>query len=244
MRIAHPERIHPALWRASQLALGGGRRLPSGYEPLDRSLGGGWPIGTLIELLPRQPGIGEVHLIRPALTRLAGADQRIILLNPPYAPSMQCWAAWGLPPDSVAWIQTRCAADASWAAAQVLHYQSSAALLCWLDAVSYTDLLRLHRLALRSAMLAILYRPLGNTAIRQDSPARLRIALQASSAGIQASILKCPGPQKAPRDLTLPWHDHIPDQPEAASMPPAAGTHRSNASRPDAEAGAIGILRP
>jgi protein ImuA len=55
-----PEEIHPAIWRASQLARGDGRSIATGYASLSAELpGGGWPLGALIELLPQHSGIGS-----------------------------------------------------------------------------------------------------------------------------------------------------------------------------------------
>lgn len=46
-----PESIHPALWRASQLARNTTRTVDTGYPALSAELpGGGWPTGTLVEL--------------------------------------------------------------------------------------------------------------------------------------------------------------------------------------------------
>lgn len=226
MRLPYPERIHPTLWRASQLAPGGLRRLPSGYSSLDEALGGGWPLGALIELLPEHAGIGEVHLLCPALAGLADRRRPTLLLNPPYAPSMQCWAAWGLRPDDVVWVRTSSPRDATWAATQILHYQSCAALLCWAHATAYADLLQWHRLARRGSTLVVLYRP--HDTAHQDSPAELRVALRAIPGGLRASFLKYPGPIPSARDLTLYPHDHDLDQPGPAAppgrLPGVAGT--------------------
>jgi len=217
MSSLRPELIHPALWRASQLATERGRRLSSGDDSLDKALGGGWPLGALIELLPEHPGIGEVHLLRAALSALAGRRQHIILLNPPYTPSLQCWTAWGLSPDNLLLVRADSPQDTVWAAAQILHYQSSAALLCWAQAMAYADLLNLHRLARRGATLAVLYRPRHTG--RQDSPASLRIALRATPQGLKILFLKCPGSLPHAHDLALYSDDHALDQPVPAAAP-------------------------
>ncbi|REG45534.1 hypothetical protein B0G80_9141 [Paraburkholderia sp. BL6669N2] len=65
-----PETIHPGLWLGSQLARGVGRSVDTGYAVLSAELpGGGWPIGALVELLVQQPGVGEIRLLQPALSR-------------------------------------------------------------------------------------------------------------------------------------------------------------------------------
>src|SRR3546814_11562112 len=82
-----PQRIHPALWRASQLARMPGRCVDTGFPALSAQLpGGGWPLGNLIELLIQQPGIGEMQLLRPALSDLS--SRSIFLVQPPYAPQI------------------------------------------------------------------------------------------------------------------------------------------------------------
>ncbi|HEX7386229.1 MAG TPA: translesion DNA synthesis-associated protein ImuA [Castellaniella sp.] len=217
MPALHPEHIHPALWRASQLATGHRRRLPSGHVALDEALKGGWPLGTLIELLPAHPGIGEVRLLRPALQTLQDRRQPIILLNPPYLPSAQCWAAWGLCPEDLLLVRADSTEDTTWAAAQILYHQSSAALLCWVQAAPYADLLKLHSLARRGTSLVVLYRSVASS--RRDSPASLRIALQAHPYGVSTLFLKYPGPLPAPVELTLYDHDHALDQPDPAAAP-------------------------
>ena len=66
--LAAPERIHPALWRASQLASSPDLHVDTGYPAMSAELpGGGWPLGNLIEVMIPRAGIGELQLFRPAL---------------------------------------------------------------------------------------------------------------------------------------------------------------------------------
>lgn len=114
-----PESIHPSLWLASQLARGNTRTVPTGYPSLDKELpGGGWPISCLTELLQRQPGIGELRLLRPAL--VARSNRPVALLAPPHAPQALALANWGVPPGQILWVETRHTGDALWAAEQIL----------------------------------------------------------------------------------------------------------------------------
>ena len=123
-----PEALHPSLWRASQLARASTRCVDTGHAALSSQLpGGGWPAGTLVELLQQQPGIGEMRLLRPALQ--ACAERRIVLLQPPHPPQALALAALGLPPSKLLWLRTSRSADALWAAEQVLRSGSCGALL-------------------------------------------------------------------------------------------------------------------
>ena len=46
------EDLHPALWRASQLARADTRCIDTGFTGLSRQLpGGGWPTGCLVDVL-------------------------------------------------------------------------------------------------------------------------------------------------------------------------------------------------
>ena len=64
--------LHPSLWRASQIGGAAQRTTASGFAALDAQLpGGGWPHGTLTELLLAQAGVGELRLLAPALAALA-----------------------------------------------------------------------------------------------------------------------------------------------------------------------------
>lgn len=90
--MASPEALHPSLWRASQLGQGATRCLDTGFAALSAQLpGGGWPSGSLIDLLVQQPGSGELRLLAPALAQLPGLP--IVLLQPPHPPQALALAA-------------------------------------------------------------------------------------------------------------------------------------------------------
>ena len=127
-----PEHIHPALWRATQLAQGSARCVATGHDALSGQLpGGGWPQGALIELLQPHPGIGEVRLLQPALARLDAA-RAIALVQPPHEPHIACWSQWRLDPAQLLWVDPATPEDALWAAEQILRHGTCGALLCWL----------------------------------------------------------------------------------------------------------------
>lgn len=196
-----PESLHPALWRASQLAHASARCVDTGYPTLSSQLpGGGWPTGTLIDLLPQQAGIGELRLLRPALA--AAASRRIVLLQPPHAPQALALAALGLAPSQLVWIRSTRSADTLWAAEQVLRSGSCGALLLWQNHARSESLRRLHLAAQCGETLFFMFRPLA--AAQDASPAPLRLSLRPAAGGLDIGFVKRRGPQRdAPLFLPL-----------------------------------------
>ncbi|HEY0065603.1 MAG TPA: translesion DNA synthesis-associated protein ImuA [Telluria sp.] len=199
--LAAPEDLHPSLWRASQLAHATTRCVDTGHPTLSpQLLGGGWPTGTLIDLLPQQPGIGELRLLSPALAKVA--RRRIVLLQPPHPPQALALAAMGLSPSQLVWIRSSRSSDALWAAEQVLRSGTCGALLFWQSHARGETLRRLHLAAQSGDSLFFMLRPLA--AAQDASPAPLRLALRPAAGGIEIGFVKRRGPQRdAPLFLPL-----------------------------------------
>ncbi|QYY33603.1 translesion DNA synthesis-associated protein ImuA (plasmid) [Cupriavidus pinatubonensis] len=193
MSAPNPETIHPALWRASQMARAAGRTLPTGYPELGSELpGGGWPVGTLIELLARQPGVGELRLLRPAL--LAAAARPVALIQPPHTPQTLALANWGVPTQQLLWIRGRKTADTLWATEQLLRAGTCGAVLLWQQHIRPDSLRRLHLAAQSGEALFCLMRPAA--CARDASPATLRLSISPAAGGIEVTFLKRRGPQQ------------------------------------------------
>jgi protein ImuA len=222
--IASPEDLHPSLWRASQLAHASMRCVDTGHAALSAQLpGGGWPTGTLVDLLLQQPGIGEMRLLRPALA--AAASRRIVLLQPPHPPQALALAALGLAPSQLIWIRSSRSADALWAAEQVLRSGSCGALLFWAQHARGESLRRLHLAAQSGETLFFMLRPLA--AAQDASPAPLRLGLRPAAGGIDIQFVKRRGPQRdAP--LFLPMTPSLLQRHASLDRPlPAPVTARS-----------------
>lgn len=201
--VSELEALHPSLWRASQLGRSYTRTIDTGHTSLSNQLpGGGWPVGTLIDLLVQQPGIGEMRLVAPALVQVA--KRKVVFLQPPHAPQTLSLAGLGLGPDSVLWLRSERAADALWAAEQVLRSGSCGALLFWPGQTSSNSarqqpvradsLRRLHLAAQAGETLFFNFRPL---AAEQDaSPAPLRLSVRPAPGGINVGVVKRAGPQR------------------------------------------------
>jgi cell division inhibitor SulA len=196
----HAEEIHPSLWRASQLARGGRLTLDTGYPALSTELpGGGWPIGALVDLLVQVPGVGEMRLLRPALSSLG--DRHIALVQPPHIPDGLGLNHIGLSLDRLLQIKAPKSADAFWSAEQILRAGSCGALILWAQHAPASSLRRLHLAAQSSEALFIMVRPLASA--QDSSPALLRLALRPSADGLMVDIVKRRGPTRA-ESLSIP----------------------------------------
>jgi protein ImuA len=221
--MTHPETLHPSLWRADQLAHNATRCMDTGFAALSAQLpGGGWPLGTLIDLLLPQHGIGELRLLQPALAALG--KRPIVLLQPPHAPQALALAALGLEPSQLLWVRSGAkASDALWAAEQILRSGCCGALLFWQQQARGETLRRLHLAAQSGETLFCMLRPLA--AAQDASPAPLRLSLKAAAGGVDISFVKRRGPQRdAPLFLPLTpallqRHDTHLDRPTPAEAP-------------------------
>lgn len=224
-----PETLHPSLWRADQLARSTTRCVDTGHPTLSAQLpGGGWPVGTLVDLHVQQPGIGEMRMLAPALRHVA--DRRVVLLQPPHAPQALALAAMGLSPASVLWLRAERTADALWAAEQVLRSASCGALLFWPDQIGKggrqrttrpEHMRRLHLAAQAGETLFFMMRALD--AAVDPSPAPLRLSLRPAAGGIKVGFVKRQGPA---RDdalfLPMPFDAVRPTQPRRHAVPERA----------------------
>ena len=221
------EEIHPSLWRASQLARSRGRVIDTGYPALSAELpGGGWPVGALVDLLVQQAGVGELRLLRPALS---AADKRpIAFVQPPHTPDGLGLSYIGLSLDQVLRVKAQKTADALWSAEQILRAGSCGALIFWAQHAQASSLRRLHLAAQSSETLFIMVRPLA--AAQDSSPALLRLALRPAPDGLTVDIVKRRGPTRT-EPLSIPL------QP----TPVLLSRHARLSRRPLAEVAARGL---
>ena len=209
-----PESLHPALWRAHQLARPRQAVAASGHAELDAQLpGGGWPAGVLSELLLPHAGVGELRLLAPALAALQRQQRSVMWFDPPAAPCAWALSALGIDVRQLVVVHSRAglssaarpllpAADILWALEQALKSGHLGAVLAWLPARLPADALRRLQLAAQAhdgpAFL------LRDAQMRsQPSAAPLRLLL--GSAGpdlLQVTLLKRRGPPLA-QPLTL-----------------------------------------
>jgi len=177
-------------------------RIATGFPALDAALDGGWPTGTLTELLVPWQGGCELGLLSPALSRLtttttetlAGSSNWAMLIAPPfipYAPGL-CWQ--GIVLNRLLITRVRRSPEALWAMEETLRSGTCAGVIAWAGVTAmprgrHTQLQRLHLLAGKQQAWAVLIR--GVRCRQERSPARLRLQLHCSSPTIlQLDIFK------------------------------------------------------
>ncbi len=185
------------VWSAAQLAAHPGQVVASGYAALDTQLpGGGWPLGSLTELLQTQPGAGEWGLLLPALAATP-TPRGVVLVGTPHVPLGAALNARGLEPQRLLWVHTEAPAARAWACEQALRCADVAAVLAWLPQVRADVLRRLHLAAQEHAKLLWVLRPA--QAQHEASPAPLRLRLE----GGVVHVVKRRGPPLA-QPIALP----------------------------------------
>ena len=205
------------VWRAGELPCEAVRTVDTGYPALNAALpGGGWPVGSLTELLQKMPGDGEWGLLAPALALMASADlattsvkpaprlpgrapPAVVLVGAPHAPFGPALAARQLDPSRLLLVQAGLPAAQLWAAEQALRCADVEAVLAWLPRVQMVHLRRLQTAAQEHGKLLFVFRP--ESAQHEASPAPLRLLLarsQSSGTGrapaLQLHIFKRRGP--------------------------------------------------
>jgi hypothetical protein len=209
----------PDIRRGGELARVASASVPTGFPQLDAELpGGGWPTGSLTELLPSHDGIGELRILGPALAALAQAGKRLAWIAPPYLPYAPALAAAGIDLARILIVRTHAARDALWAAEQALQSATCGAVLVWPSAVKYPELRRLQLAAERGRAMTILFRP--PDAAKEFSPAVLRLALYSVAGELAVQILKRRGAVGARPVLVTLSEPHAVDRPQPAE--PAA----------------------
>ena len=197
------------VWRGDVLARLPDSAVPTGYPELDAELpGGGWPRGSLSEILVDRSGLGEMSLLLPALAHLSAGGGWLALVAPPWSPHAPAWAAAGLALERL--VVIRADREAAWCCEQLLASGGFAGVLAWLEArVDARALRRLQVAAEGSPTLACLWRPAAQAAI--PSPAPLRLQLAPGAAGLTLQILKRRGwPAARPLNLSIPRPGRLP----------------------------------
>ncbi|MBI5276330.1 MAG: translesion DNA synthesis-associated protein ImuA [Burkholderiales bacterium] len=188
--------LNPGLlqvWPASELARITEKVVPTGHAALDAQLpGGGWPLGSMVEVLQPQPGQHAWQLILPALAQAVRVEAGpVVVVGAPFEPFGPSLQAQGLPGDRLLKIQADKPAARLWAAEQALRCAEVSAVVAWLPKANAAELRRLHMAAQQQGRLLFVFRP--TSAKTQATPARLQLQLEGAQ-DLQVRILKRRGP--------------------------------------------------
>jgi hypothetical protein len=186
----------PGVWRGGELEHVSHPVVATGHEALDRELpGGGWPTGTLSEVLHDAAGIGEVSFLSGAIARASGEDRVVAWINPPHLPYAPALAAAGIQLPRCLVVRPPHRDDSLWAAEQALRSGACGAVLFWLPSDEYAWLRRLQMAAEAGRAMAVLFR--SSAAERLSTPAHLRVALSREEGELLVRIPKRRGPPLA-----------------------------------------------
>jgi hypothetical protein len=210
----------PGVWRGGELENVVHETVATGHAALDRELpGGGWPTGTLSEVLHDGVGIGEVGFLAQAITRACGDDRLAAWINAPYLPYAPALAQAGVPLDRMLVVRPATREDALWTAEQAMRSGACGAVLLWLANLKsggkqtrsdeYAWLRRLQMAAEAGRCMAIHFR--STAAEKLSTPAHLRVTLVREGRTLALGIPKRRGPPLVePIRITAGWQRATP----------------------------------
>jgi hypothetical protein len=188
----------PGVWRGGELEQAVHPVVATGHAALDAELpGGGWPMGTLSEVLHDGSGIGEVSFLAGALARAAEGNRMLAWIHPPHLPYAPALAQAGIPLERCLVVRPANREDALWAAEQAMKSGACGAVMLWLESRAahgeeYAWLRRLQMAAESGRAMAVLFR--STAAERISTPSHLRVVLLHEGGVLKARIPKRRGP--------------------------------------------------
>lgn len=180
------------VWRGRHLASAALPTVPSGFASLDDMLpGGGWPRGSVTELLV--DGAGEISLLATALSTAQVAEGWVMLISPPHCLCAAALSALGIDLSRLLVLRPQNPRDALWAAEQALASRALGGLLFWSESLIAAQMRRLQVAASEGMGLTFVCRPMRER--DETSAAPLRLCLDSSEQGeLAVQILKRRGP--------------------------------------------------
>ena len=218
----------PGVWRGGELERAVHATVATGHARLDAELpGGGWPMGTLTEVLHDGVGIGEVSFLAAALARACEAERIVAWIHAPHLPYAPSLARAGLDPARCLVVRPTDADDALWSAEQCLRSGACGAVLLWPDPrVQYASLRRLQMAAEAGRSMAVMYR--STAAERLSTPAHLRVVIGREQGLLELRIPKRRGPPLASPIVLAVGRTAVPSVP-APSKKPSPARHSARA---------------
>jgi hypothetical protein len=195
-------------------------RLPTGFEALDETLGGGLHKGALNEIFTAAAGSGALEALLPAIARSGGRERLLAWIHPtrtPYPPAL-AQAGCGLD----RWLIVRPLDDEDhlWSVDQVLRSCACAAAIVFLGELPDRGLRRLQLSAREGGCVAVVIRPAALAS--RPSPASVRIfaepepALDPRRRRVRMTVLRCRGTTSSDSPVLLEWsRDPLDERPSS-----------------------------
>jgi cell division inhibitor SulA len=158
----------------------------TGFPALDSTLGG-WPRGALTEIYVHRPGVGELSLLMPTLSRLSQSGTHSLCVAPPYLPYAPALVQQGLDLTRL-WIVLARERDALWALEQALRSGVCGAVMAWLQATEERALRRLQLAAAAGQACCFLFRPAAAALLPSPAQLRLWILVRMTPAGRELQV--------------------------------------------------------
>ena len=218
----------PGVWRGGELEHVVHPVFATGHVRLDAELpGGGWPAGTLSEVLHDGVGIGEVSLLAGALARAAESGRLIAWIHPPHLPYAPALAQAGIPLERCLVVRPADREDALWAAEQALKSGACAAALLWMERFTgeYAWLRRLQMAAEAGRAMAVMFR--STAAEKHSTPSHLRVVLARADGVLKVRIPKRRGPPLVRPIPCSGSHSSFPHFPSRSQSVPVLVASRS-----------------
>ena len=163
-----------AIWRGTEFGSVVSDTITTGWDALDKELpGGGWPCGSLAEVLSPQPSVLEWRLIGPTIRRVVATDRQVVVIGPPKHPHLPGLAHEGLDQRHLIWIQAEAPAERLWVTEQLIRSNAAGAVIAWLPQARQEQIRRLQISAQACDGLVFLFRP--ESAQHEASAAPLRL---------------------------------------------------------------------
>jgi len=141
---ALPRAVEAALWRGNELGRTVTSVCASGWTELDAELpGGGWPLGSVSEVLAAQPSVLEWRLLGPALRRVVADGGQVVVVGPPRRPHLPGLIHEGLDERQLVWVQAELPAERLWVTEQLIKSNAAGAIVAWLPQARQEQLRRL-----------------------------------------------------------------------------------------------------
>jgi len=173
-----PRSVESTLWRGNELGRAVMSVCTSGWASLDAELpGGGWPLGSVSEVLAAQPSVLEWRLLGPALRRVVADGGQVVVVGPPLPPHLPGLLHEGLDERQLVCVQAELPAERLWVTEQLIKSNSAGAIVAWLPKARQEQLRRLQVCAQACDGPVFLCRPEAARHEASASPLRVHAAV-------------------------------------------------------------------